>query len=548
MSTLDPAASPVLEVRDLHVRLPKGSDRPYAVEAVSLAIGPRETVCIVGESGSGKSVTASAVMGLLPPGVLTLERGQILLSGQDITHAPLHALRGLRGNRMAMVFQEPMTALNPVMRVGDQIAEAFEFHAPEMPRREVAARVLELLADVHLPAPETLRHAYPHQLSGGQRQRVMIAMALAMEPRLIIADEPTTALDVTSQAQVLRLLHELRGRHAASVLFITHDFDVVAEIADRVVVMQSGRIVESGSAGEVLRHPRHEYTQMLLASVPNGSFGADPAKVALDPLLVVEDLQVRFESPAILKSRRRVVQAVAGVSFELARGETLGVVGESGSGKTTLGRCLARLTAPTAGRILLGGEDLARMSASEWRRSCRKVQMVFQDPFRSFNPRLTVRRALAEGPTNFGVPARVVEQRMREMLALVRLDESAIDRYPHEFSGGQRQRLSIARALMMEPELLVADEAVSALDVSVQAQILALLEDIRDRLGLGIVFITHDLRVAARLCHRILVMQRGVVVEQGDAPTIFGAPQHPYTRELLAAIPGQARHAEAVPG
>ena len=236
---------------------------------------------------------------------------------------------------------------------------------------------------------------------------------------------------------------------------------------------------------------------------------------------------MRFESPAILKSRRRVVQAVAGVSFELARGETLGIVGESGSGKTTLGRCLARLTAPTSGRILLGGEDLARMSASEWRRSCRKVQMVFQDPFRSFNPRLTVRRALSEGPTNFGVPAGVVEQRMGEMLALVRLDESAIDRYPHEFSGGQRQRLSIARALMMEPELLVADEAVSALDVSVQAQILTLLEDIRDRLGLGIVFITHDLRVAARLCHRILVMQRGVVVEQGDAPTIFGAPQLP---------------------
>jgi peptide/nickel transport system ATP-binding protein len=537
-------APPVLEVRDLHVRLPRGSDRPYAVEAVDLAIGPRETLCIVGESGSGKSVTASAVMGLLPK-VLELERGRILLSGRDITHAPLHELRDLRGNRMAMVFQEPMTALNPAMRVGDQIAEAFEFHAPSMGRREVVQRVLELLADVHLPAPETLRHSYPHQLSGGQRQRVMIAMALAMEPRLIIADEPTTALDVTSQAQVLRLLHELRGRHSASVLFITHDFDVVAEIADRVVVMQSGRIVESGSAEEVLRRPRHDYTKMLLASVPDGSFRADAATVKPEPLLVVEDLQVRFETAAILKSRRRVVQAVAGVSFELARGETLGVVGESGSGKTTLGRCLARLTPPTSGRILLGGQDLARMSASEWQRNCKKVQMVFQDPFRSFNPRLTVRRALSEGPVNFGESADVVDRRMREMLALVRLDASAIDRYPHEFSGGQRQRLSIARALMMEPELLVADEAVSALDVSVQAQILSLLEDIRDRLKLSIVFITHDLRVAARLCHRILVMQRGVVVEEGEAPKIFGDPRHAYTRELLAAIPGQRRHAEA---
>jgi len=545
MSAADAAPPPVLEIRDLHVRLPKGSDRSHAVEAVSFAIGAHETVCIVGESGSGKSVTASAVMGLLPSGVLTLERGRILLSGQDITHAPLHELRDLRGNRMAMVFQEPMTALNPLMRVGDQVAEAFEFHATGLSRREVADKVLELLADVHLPSPETLRHAYPHQLSGGQRQRVMIAMALAMEPRLIIADEPTTALDVTSQAQVLRLLHELRGRHAASVLFITHDFDVVAEIADRVIVMQSGRIVESGTVDEVLRHPKHAYTKMLLASVPDGSFRAGVPEPALAPLLVVEDLQVRFETRAILKSRRRIVQAVAGVSFALARGETLGIVGESGSGKTTLGRCLARLTAPTSGRILLDGEDLARMSTGEWQKNCKKVQMVFQDPFRSFNPRLTVRRALAEGPVNFGVPADVAGKRILDMLALVRLDASGIDRYPHEFSGGQRQRLSIARALMMEPELLVADEAVSALDVSVQAQILTLLEDIRDRLDLSIVFITHDLRVAARLCHRILVMQRGVVVEQGEAATMFGSPQHPYTRELLAAIPGQARHPNA---
>ena len=474
--------------------------------------------------------------------MLTLERGRILLSGQDITHSPLQDLRRLRGTECDG-FQEPMTALNPVMRVGDQIAEVFEFHAPEMGRREVSEAVLGLLADVHLPSPETLRHSYPHQLSGGQRQRVMIAMALAMEPSLIVADEPTTALDVTSQAQVLRLLNELRGRHAASVLFITHDFDVVAEIADRVVVMQSGRIVESGTADEVLRNPQHEYTRMLLAAVPNGSFGADPGTVTPKPVLVVEDLQVRFETAAILKSRRRIVQAVAGVSFELARGETLGVVGESGCGKTTLGRCLARLTPPTSGRILLSGEDLAGMSASEWRRNCKKVQMVFQDPFRSFNPRLTVVRALAEGPTNFGVPPEVVRKRMLEMLALVRIDASALERYPHEFSGGQRQRVSIARALMMARSCWWPT-AVSR-SRSVQAQILDLLEDSRDRLDLSIVFITHDLRVAARLCHRILVMQRGLVVESGDARTLFSDPQHPYTRELLAAIPGQRRHAQA---
>jgi peptide/nickel transport system ATP-binding protein len=433
------------------------------------------------------------------------------------------------------------------MAIGDQIVEVFEFHAPAMSRGEVAEKVLELLADVHLPSPRTLRHSYPHQLSGGQRQRVMIAMALAMEPRLIIADEPTTALDVTSQAQVLRLLHELRGRHAASVLFITHDFDVVAEIADRVIVMQSGRMVECGAVKEVLGNPQHEYTKMLLSSVPDGSFHASPAKISPRPVLVVEDLHVQFETAAILKSRRRVVQAVAGVSFELACGETLGVVGESGSGKTTLGRCLARLTAPTSGRILLNGQDTGRMSASDWQKNCKKVQMVFQDPFRSFNPRLKMRQALAEGPSNFGVPPEAIGKRMLEMLALVRLDPAALDRYAHEFSGGQRQRLSIARALMMDPDLLVADEAVSALDVSVQAQILTLLEDIRDRLNLSIVFITHDLRVAARLCHRIVVMQRGVVVEQGDAPTIFGSPQHPYTRELVAAIPGQSRLGQVAP-
>ncbi|CAB3707895.1 Glutathione import ATP-binding protein GsiA [Achromobacter deleyi] len=530
---------PVLEVRDLSVRLPGAGDRRHAAHGISLTVHPREIVCIVGESGSGKSVTASAVMGLLPRNVLTRESGQILLSGQDITQASPAELRALRGNRMAMIFQEPMTALNPLMRVGRQIAEIFQFHAPQLGAREVQARVLRLLADMRLPSPDTLQHAYPHQLSGGQRQRVMIAMALALEPALIIADEPTTALDVTSQAQVLRLLHGLRERHDTGILFITHDFDVVAEIADRVIVMQQGQIVETGTAQEVLEQPRHAYTRKLIDAVPKGEFGARRIPPANDPVISVENLQMRFVTGGLFRSHHREVHALNDVSLSLARGETLGVVGESGSGKTTLGRCLAHFAAPTGGRIVMNGQDVSRLSRTQWRQWCKRIQMVFQDPYRSFNPRRTIAQTLAEGPMNYGEsPARVAE-RMREMLDLVSMDASALQRYPHEFSGGQRQRISIARALMMEPEVLIADEAVSALDVSVQAQILDLLEAIRERLNLSMIFITHDLRVAARLCHRIAVMQRGKVMEIGPAEQIFRHPSSDYTRELLAAIPGK---------
>jgi peptide/nickel transport system ATP-binding protein len=532
--------APVLEIRNLTVKLPDGADRRHAVEDVSLTVRPRETVCIVGESGSGKSVTSSAVMGLLPPRVLTVESGQILLAGRDITRASLAELRALRGNRMAMIFQEPMTALNPLMRIGDQIAEVLSFHVAGMERVETDRRVLSLLADVRLPHPETIRHAYPHQLSGGQRQRVMIAMALAMEPRLIIADEPTTALDVTSQAQVLRLLKDLSGRHDNGVLFVSHDFDVVAEIADHVVVMQAGRIVEQGSAEAVLNDPQHPYTRKLLAARPRGDFRAPPLPPSPPVALGVRDLTMRFETGSMFRSRRRSVVALDSVSLTVARGETLGVVGESGSGKTTLGRCMARFATPTSGDIVLDGRPLSSMDRAASRAWRKRVQMVFQDPFRSFNPRLTIGRTLAEGPMNFGASLAEVQVRMREMMALVSMDPAALDRYPHEFSGGQRQRLSIARALMMDPEILIADEAVSALDVSVQAQILDLLESIRERLGLSIVFITHDLRVAARLCHRIVVMHRGRIVEADSARNVLLRPSSDYTRELIAAIPGQA--------
>ncbi|MFJ3465655.1 ABC transporter ATP-binding protein [Achromobacter spanius] len=533
------SSHPILEIRDLKVSLPGAGDRRYAAEGIALTVSPREIVCIVGESGSGKSVTASAVMGLLPKNVLKLESGQILLSGRDITHASLAELRALRGDRMAMIFQEPMTALNPLMQVGDQIAEIFQFHGPSLSRREVDQRVLALLTDMRLPSPETLRHAFPHQLSGGQRQRVMIAMALAMEPALIIADEPTTALDVTSQAQVLRLLHGLRERHDTGILFITHDFDVVAEIADRVIVMQHGRIVEAGAAADVLANPQHPYTRKLIDAVPRGKFGAGAPLAEGDPVISVENLGMRFVTSSLFRSKRREVNALDGVSLSLARGETLGIVGESGSGKTTLGRCLAHFARPTSGRIVMNGEDVSNLSRAAWRQWCKRIQMVFQDPYRSFNPRLTIEATLSEGPLNYGEDPARVQARMREMLALVSIDASALKRYPHEFSGGQRQRISIARALMMEPEILIADEAVSALDVSVQAQILDLLERIRAQLNLSMIFITHDLRVAARLCHRIAVMQRGRVMEIGPAEQIFTRPGSTYTQELLAAIPGK---------
>jgi len=360
-----------------------------------------------------------------------------------------------------------------------------------------------------------------------------------MEPALIIADEPTTALDVTSQAQVLRLLNELREKHGNGVLFITHDFDVVAEIADRVIVMQHGRIVETGTAQHILANPQHPYTKKLLAAVPKGEFNARRHPAQSEVVLSVENLAMRFETKSVFKAKRRVVHALDGVSLQLHRGETLGIVGESGSGKTTLGRLIAHMAQPTSGRIMFDGQDIAALTAAEWRRRCKRIQMIFQDPYRSFNPRRTIEDALAEGPLNFGEAAADVRRRMHDMLALVNLDESALRRYPHEFSGGQRQRLSIARALMMEPEILVADEAVSALDVSVQAQILDLFESIRERLNLSMVFVTHDLRVAARLCHRIVVMQQGKIMEVGSAEQVFRQPQAEYTRELLAAIPGK---------
>ena len=525
-----------LELRNLSISLPAGADRAQAVSNVSFAVERGEILCLVGESGSGKTVIAHSVMGLLPK---TLHRigGEIFLEKENLSIAREPRLRQLRGARMAMIFQEPMTALNPVMTCGEQLDELLVFHTKLSPR-ERRARILQLLAEVALPDPERMLASYPHQLSGGQRQRIMIAMALALEPALLIADEPTTALDVTTQSQILKLISEIQKRHGMAVLFITHDFGVVAEIAHRVAVLRLGELVELGSRAEVLKTPRHEYTRMLIASVPT---------------LKPRQRGVRESAPTVLQTRglsktyvergwfgaRREVHAALDVSLVVRKGETLGLVGESGSGKSTVARCIARLIEPSGGDIILGERNIARLRAAQLRPLRSRMQIVFQDPYRSLNPRRSVGESIIEGPLNYGVRREAALARARKLMELVRMDPGALGRYPHQFSGGQRQRLCIARALAMEPELLIADEAVSALDVSVQAQVLALLEEIRARFELAMVFITHDLRVAAQVCDQVAVMHQGRVVEAGPASEVLVRPRHEYTQALLAAAPGR---------
>jgi ABC-type glutathione transport system ATPase component len=526
----------VLEVRNLSIKLPEGGDRPEAVSEVSFDVQTREILCLVGESGSGKSVIAQAVMGLLPK-TLPVAGGSISLKGEDLLRAPAGRLRELRGARMSMIFQEPMTALNPVMRCGAQIDEVLRIHT-NATDSERTARILGLLREVALPDPERILASYPHQLSGGQRQRIMIAMALALEPALLIADEPTTALDVTTQAQILKLIAELQQRHGMAVLFITHDFGVVAEIAHRVAVLREGRLVEVGARLEVLQRPRHEYTKMLIRSVPTLEPHQRPADASAPVVLEMKNLSKTYVERSWL-GKRRQVHAASGVNLEVRKGQTLGIVGESGSGKSTVARCVLRLVEPSAGEIRLGGRDIASLGARALRPLRSKVQIVFQDPYRSLNPRRSVGEAIIEGPLNYGVPRAQALERARRLLELVRMDPATLERYPHQFSGGQRQRICIARALALEPELLVADEPVSALDVSVQAQVLALLAEIRSRLDLAMLFITHDLRVAAQVCDHVAVMQEGRVVEYGPAREVFLAPRHEYTRALFAAAPGR---------
>ena len=535
-------SEPLLRIDRLALTLPDGADRLYAVDNVSYDLSAGEILCVVGESGSGKSMTANAVMGLLPTGVHA-SRGRALFDGQDVLAMDEISHRALRGRRIGMIFQEPMTALNPLMRVGEQIAEVFEAHGLLTPRTR-KEKALALLEEVRLPDPEAALRAYPFELSGGQRQRVMIAMALALEPELLIADEPTTALDVTTQAQILHLVKDLQQRHGMAVMFITHDFGVVAEIADRVCVMREGRIVEMGSASEVLDNPQHEYTRALIEAIPGDAVPPSRDEAQAKPLLSVKGLDKVYRSSGGWFQPKREVVALEGIDFTVDKGETLGVVGESGSGKSTLGRCIVGLNTPDSGEIRLNDVDLRALEGRELREHRRRIQMVFQDPYASLNPRIRVGMAIAQGPIANGVAKAEAMKQARELLATVGLDASAAERYPHEFSGGQRQRIGIARALALNPELIVADEAVSALDVSIQAQVLKLLDTLKKEFELSLLFITHDLRVAAQICDRLIVMQKGRIVEHGSATEIFLSPQHPYTRELLAAIPGRAHHAE----
>jgi peptide/nickel transport system ATP-binding protein len=531
-----PDKKPVLEVRNLSVALPGGADRVHAVEKVSFTVNPGEIVCLVGESGSGKSVIAFTVMGLLAKALKPVS-GEILLEGENVLAAGEARLRELRCTRMSMIFQEPMTALNPVMTCGQQIDEVLDTHT-KLDAAARKAKIIAILKRVKLPEPERIYASYPHQLSGGQRQRIMIAMALVLDPVLLIADEPTTALDVTTQAEILKLIAELQEGQGTGVLFITHDFGVVAEIAHRVAVLRWGELVEMGATEQILSRPQHSYTKMLISSVP--SIHPVHRGVRLDGLTVLrtEKLGKTYAGKAFFQ-KARTVKAAVDVDLDIRRGETLGIVGESGSGKSTVARCIARLIDPSEGKVFLGETEIATMSAGKLRPHRRRVQIVFQDPYRSMNPRITIGDSIMEGPMNFGLSKGDALARARKLMETVRLDPNSLDRYPHQFSGGQRQRICIARALAMEPELLIADEAVSALDVSVQKQVLELLDEIRQRLNLAVLFITHDLRVAAQICDYVAVMSQGRVVEYGAAEQVFGAPKHDYTKALFAAAPGR---------
>jgi len=532
-------ASALVSIRDLGVHLPSGSDRERAVDGIDLDIAPGRILCLVGESGSGKSLTAHAIVGLVPKGLRTT--GTIRFDGQNMVGLAASRLRALRGRRIGMVFQDPMAALNPVMRIGRQIEEVFRFHGVPGPYGD---RVETLLARMGLPEPKLLREAYPFRLSGGQRQRVMIAMALALDPELLIADEPTTALDVTTQKQILALLKQSQRERGMGVVLITHDFGVVAEIGDEVAVMRQGKIVERGAVAEVLGNPRHEYTKLLISAVPRLVPRQAPAGASSgnpEPLLSAHGVMKTYSSRSGLFGARRTVHAVQDASLAVARGQTLAIVGESGSGKSTLARIVVGLLGADGGDVRLAGVDRNLLTLGNRERAPlrRRIQMVFQDPFASLNPRRTVFDIIAQGLLAHGVSRAAARQRVAELLDLIALDPSAADRYPNAFSGGQRQRICIARALALEPDVIVADEPVSALDVSIQARVLDLLADIQRRLRIGLLFITHDLRVAAQVSDHVAVMRHGKIVEMGPSSEVLFAPRNDYTKLLLDSIPGR---------
>src|SRR3989440_1142996 len=515
----------VLDIDNLVVGLGNSPQGPRIIDGVSLQVRQGETLCLVGESGSGKSVTSLTVMGLLQKGSLVPSGGRIKLVGEDLLAASDRRLRQLRATTMAMIFQEPMTALNPVVPVGRQIDEVLRVHT-DLDARARRRRILEMMEQVRLPEVERIFASYPHRLSGGQRQRIMIAMALVLEPKLLIADEPTTALDVTTQKQILTLIRDLQRDHGTAVLFITHDMGVVAEIADRVAVMRQGRLVETAALDTILRRPTMEYTRNLLSSVPSLVPRAPRADSKEPVVLEANELGKVYRERSLL-GRTRDVAAAKDVTLTLRKGRTLGIVGESGSGKSTVARCIVRLIDPTSGGVRLAGREISGLSRRLLQPHRKRIQIIFQDPYRSLNPRITVGETIAEGPINYGMPRVEALAKARELLELVDLPPDAISRYPHQFSGGQRQRIAIARALALDPDVLVADEAVSALDVSVQAQVLELLDDIQTRLGIALLFITHDLRVAAQIFDDVAVMPPGRADQRWDpvSRSAFTAPQ-----------------------
>lgn len=561
--------SPLLSVKDLTVEFQTGEGIVRAVNNISFDIPAGKTIGIVGESGSGKSVTSLAVMGLLQKPAAKIPSGQILFEGQDLLKFSDAQMRDIRGNQISMIFQEPMTSLNPVFKVADQIAETIRIHK-NVSKKEAWDRAVDLMNQVGIPNPSASAHKYPHEMSGGQKQRVMIAMAIACEPKLLICDEPTTALDVTIQKQVLDLLHNLQQKHHMSMMFITHDLGVIGDIADDVVVMYRSNVVEKNNAKEIFYTAKHPYTKGLLACRPK--LGANPKRLLtvsdfmdehgvekhVSPeRVVVYEKSVEAEKPSdvLLEVKNLVTQfpikggifgrtvdhfkAVNNVSFTLKKGQTLGLVGESGCGKTTLGRSILRLVEPSSGSIIYNGKDITHVYAEELRLLRRKMQIIFQDPYSSLNPRMTVSEILTE-PLNIHNIGSSRQERLdmaKELFEKVGLKAAQLNRYPHEFSGGQRQRICIARALMLRPEFVVCDESVSALDVSIQAQVLNLLLDLQQEFGLTYIFISHDLSVVNFIADEVGVMNKGQIIEMDKAWNIYKSPKEEYTRALLSAIP-----------
>lgn len=555
----------LISVKQLHISFYKDKVEKQIIKNISFDIKANEIVAVVGESGSGKSISSLALMGLLPKQISKITSGSILFKDKDLVGLPEKEFQALRGKDIAMIFQEPMSSLNPSMRCGKQVEEILKQHF-KLSATELTSEVINLFEKVKLPNPERILKAYPHEISGGQKQRVMIAMAIACKPKLLIADEPTTALDVTVQKEILELLKDIQTETEMSVLFISHDLSLVSELADRVLVMYQGQIVEQGTTKDIFHLPKHTYTKALIAARPSTDFRlkqlptisdfmtdnvnttiiseADRIKnhkklYAQQPLLEVIDVEKTYLSKTGWFSKNQPFNAVDGVSFKVYTGETLGLVGESGCGKSTLGNAILQLDKATAGRILYKGKDITNLSTSEMRALRKDIQIIFQDPFASLNPRLTVGNAILEPMTvhNIGISHEARKEKVIDILNKVGLDATAFDRYPHEFSGGQRQRVGIARTIALEPQLIVCDESVSALDISVQAQVLNLLNDLKEQFGFTYIFISHDLAVVKYMSDQLLVMNKGKIEEIGDADIIYTSPKKAYTKKLIHAIP-----------